>query len=398
MVFGVLAGIVLLVLLAFAVAYASGWSPRPQGTAPPAEPETASAIGMERKIQVVIAAVLAIGALLVIYGINEPNRQATAFARQREQAIDRGMHAFAQYCVPCHGYNGAGAIVPGQGVQAANLTVHRATGDRDEDRKTLDLLVKTITRGRPGTAMPAWGLSDGGSLNDEEIREIATFIMYGDWSEVEPIARAGGGPTPIVPEVAGGGAARARGLFASKGCAACHTIEEIPTARGNVGPNLSQLGTRAGQDGRPSDLKAYIRQSILQPSAFIVPGFPNAMPPFQEVPDGTQAGPNQFTTSDLDLLVDYLSKLGTPEQGQVGTSGGEAGAGPSPQETPAAGGATPAPAGGAPGQPVPPTPAAASPGGAQPSGAAAPGGAVTTPATTQLPLTPQSQPGAGASR
>jgi mono/diheme cytochrome c family protein len=352
MLFGVIAGIVLLVLLAFAVAYASGWSPRATAAEPaPADAESAHAVGAERKIQIVVASVLAVGVLLVLYGLNEPNRQATAFVRQREEAVDRGLHAYAQYCVQCHGYNGAGAVVPGQGVQAANLTVHRAKGDRDEDRKTLDFLMKVIARGRAGTAMPAWGLADGGSLNNEEIKEIATFIMYGDWNAVEPIARAQGGPTPIVPEVGGEGVVRARSLFASKGCAACHTIQEIPTARGQVGPNLSQLGTKAGQEGRPTDLKAYIRESILQPSAFIVPGYPNAMPPYQEVPDGTQAGPNQFTTSDLNLLVEYLSKLGTPEQGQIGgTSGGNGAAG---QATPAAGGtptaggmASPAPAGG----------------------------------------------------
>jgi mono/diheme cytochrome c family protein len=348
MVFGVLAGIVLLVLLAFAVAYASGWSPGTAAGGPaPGDTEAPHAVGAERKIQVVVATVLAIGVLLVLYGLNEPNRQAAAFVRQREEAIDRGMHAFAQYCVPCHGYNGAGAIVPGQGVLAANLTVHRATGDRDEDRKTLDFLVKTITRGRPGTPMPAWGISDGGSLNDEEIKEIATFIMYGNWNQVEPIARAQGGPTPIVPEVAGEGAARARGLFGSKGCAACHTIQEIPTARGQTCPDLTVMGTKAGQDGRPADLKAYLRARILQGSnySYHVPGYPPVMPAFQEVPDGTQAGPSQFTTSDLDLMVEYLSKLGTPEQGQVGTSSG-GGSAPEGQATPAPSSA-PVPSGGA---------------------------------------------------
>ncbi len=292
---GVLVGVILLLLLAFAVSYAAGWSPRA-----PAETDLA-AIGQERKAQFIIAAVLGIGIVTLLYGLGEPERQAKAFERQRETAVERGAHAFAQYCYTCHGYTGTGAIVPGQGVLGANLSIRRATGDRDEDRKTYDLLTKTIARGRPNTPMPAWGLRDGGSLNDEEISELATFIMFGNWNEVQALV-APGAPTPEMPEgPSGTGDVLARSLFVSKGCVACHTIQEIPTARGNIGPNLSTLGREAPNMKPGMSAQDYIRESILTPGAFLVPGFQNLMPSFQ----------GQFTPEQLDALVDYLSKLGT---------------------------------------------------------------------------------------
>jgi mono/diheme cytochrome c family protein len=293
---GILVGLILLLLLAFAVSYAAGWSAR---TADDGDlPGTLSA---ERKVQLIIAVVLGIGVVTLLYGLGEPERQAKAFERQRETAVERGAHAYAQYCYGCHGYTGTGAIVPGQGIQAANLSIRRATGDRDDDKKTYDLLTKTIARGRPNTPMPAWGLRDGGSLNDEEISELATFIMFGNWSEVQALV-APGAPTPEMPEgPSGSGDVLARSVFVSKGCVACHTIQEIPSARGNIGPNLSNLGREAPTMKPGMSAQDYIRESILTPGAFLVPGYQNLMPSFQ----------GQVTPEQLDALVDYLSKLGT---------------------------------------------------------------------------------------
>jgi mono/diheme cytochrome c family protein len=378
---GILLGVILLLVLIFSIAYASGWAPR---TAGPSGEGVGPGVGGERKAQIAIAITLALGLLILIYGLNEPNRQAEAYERQRETSIERGAHYFAQYCYGCHGYNGQGAIVPGQGVLAANLTLRKATGNPDDDKKLFDFLTKTISRGRPNTPMPAWGLADGGSLQPEEINELAVFIMNGDFSQVQALV-APGAPTPEVPGAGTGPGAAARALINSKGCGACHTIQEIPTARGTIGPNLTDLGQVAGTMKPGMSAKDYIRESILQPNAFIVPGFPSPspMPPFTVGPTSTGT---QFTEEDLDLLIDYLASLGTPEQGQGGgTSGGGA--------APAGGGAAPA-AGGDAGQAAgaPPTaqPSGTGPagGGAQPNPASAPGGQVTTPVATQAAGTP----------
>jgi len=49
---------------------------------------------------------------------------------------------------------------------------------------TLNLIKATITCGRVGTAMPAWGEANGGPLNDEQIRQLATLITQGRWDLV----------------------------------------------------------------------------------------------------------------------------------------------------------------------------------------------------------------------
>jgi len=46
--------------------------------------------------------------------------------------------------------------------------------------------------------------------------------------------------------------------------------------------------------------KEYITESVLQPDAFLVPGFQNLMPSFR----------GQLTPEELDTLTDYLSNLG----------------------------------------------------------------------------------------
>jgi mono/diheme cytochrome c family protein len=355
---GVLIGLVLLVILGLAVAYATGLGARPAtaaSTAPDADADGAANVGPERKAQLAIAVTIAVGVITLIYGLNEPHRQAEAIERQRHLAMERGAGIYARLCYTCHGYTGTGAIVPGAEVMAANLSLRRATGDRDEDRKTFDFLTKTIARGRPNTPMPAWGLRDGGALNDEEIDELATWIMNAGsrWNEIEELTH--GGPTPIMPDVGGTGAdAVARGLFLSKGCGACHTIQGLQGANGQVGPNLSQVGTVAGtRKGLPA--AEYIRESILQPAAFLAPGFQNLMPPFQ----------GQVTDDELSALVSWLSSLGTDQGPQGGTAGAvQPTAGPGGQ------------AGGS----------------GQPSPAQAPGGQITTPSGTPTTAGTQTPP------
>ena len=63
-------------------------------------------------------------------------------------------------------------------------------------------------------------------------------------------------------------------LFVSQGCSACHLLGEDRV----IGPGLADIDTRAAT--RVEDLTAeqYICQSIVDPGAYVVEGFPNAMP------------------------------------------------------------------------------------------------------------------------
>ena len=80
-------------------------------------------------------------------------------------------------------------------------------------------------------------------------------------------------------------------------CGICHTVAET-TASGNIGPELTHIGTVASTR---TDLSAedYIRQSIQEPGAFITPDFGNLMPTGLDVALG----------GDFDAVVKYLVGL-----------------------------------------------------------------------------------------
>ena len=89
----------------------------------------------------------------------------------------------------------------------------------------------------------------------------------------------------------------ARVLFERYGCYGCHTLADAQ-ASGTVGPALDGIGERASSRVVGLDAEAYIRQSILEPSAFVVPDYPDGlMPPnFGE----------RMTPGEIDSLVGYL--------------------------------------------------------------------------------------------
>lgn len=61
-------------------------------------------------------------------------------------------------------------------------------------------------------------------------------------------------------------------LFAVKGCVGCHTHAAFPSARMNVGPDLTGLADRAATRVPGLDARAYVRQSIREPGAYRVAG------------------------------------------------------------------------------------------------------------------------------
>ena len=74
-------------------------------------------------------------------------------------------------------------------------------------------------------------------------------------------------------------------LFITKGCGACHSIESVEGAAGNIGPDLTDIATVAATRVPGQTAEEYIRESILDPNAFVVPdcptgpcGIPTLMP------------------------------------------------------------------------------------------------------------------------
>ena len=99
-------------------------------------------------------------------------------------------------------------------------------------------------------------------------------------------------------------------LFAGLQCASCHDIER-PWPGGDLCPNLGNIATEAGRivrhrnyRGRAKDAAGYIRESIVDPDAYLVPGAA-----YRQA-DGRSVMPKTFgetlTPAELDDLVAFL--------------------------------------------------------------------------------------------
>ena len=108
-------------------------------------------------------------------------------------------------------------------------------------------------------------------------------------------------PADYAKWAAGGGAASSGppglAVFQQNGCGGCHAFTPA-NANGNVGPDLDKLTQEAKRANRGS-LEAFIRESIVQPGAYLEPGYTDAMP---------HIFGSQIPSGKLDQLVQYLAK------------------------------------------------------------------------------------------
>lgn len=82
------------------------------------------------------------------------------------------------------------------------------------------------------------------------------------------------------PPPAKGDAAAGKSLFTAQGCTACHTYKPAG-ATAKVGPDLDNVAADAAKANR-GPVDQYIAESIRDPTAYTVPGYPKGvMPPFQ---------------------------------------------------------------------------------------------------------------------
>lgn len=118
--------------------------------------------------------------------------------------------------------------------------------------------------------------------------------------------------TPTVTSVPGDPAV-GKQLFASLPCASCHDVTN-PFPGGVICPNLGNIAAEAERiiqlpayHGSATDAASYIRESILNPNAYLVPG------EAYRAADGSSVMPKNFgkllSPKQLDDLVAYLLTL-----------------------------------------------------------------------------------------
>ncbi len=98
---------------------------------------------------------------------------------------------------------------------------------------------------------------------------------------------------------------RGRQVYDKEGCSSCHSING---QGGTTGPEHTHIATEAAErikdpnyKGQATDAAGYIRESIVTPSAYVVPNYPDHVMP---ATFGQQLSPQE-----LDDLVTYLMTL-----------------------------------------------------------------------------------------
>jgi mono/diheme cytochrome c family protein len=196
---------------------------------------------------------------------------------------ENGKAKFVEKCGSCHTLARAGT----QGTTGPNLDKAFQAALRDGiDRDTVEGIVhRQIAHPRTDSQMPA-GLVKGGDAKD-----VAAYVGYA-------AARSGEDQGAL----ASAGLAQAKTgeqIFTAAGCAGCHTFGPAKSS-GTIGPKLDELKTQAATMEKGKSADEYIRESIEDPSAFIVKGYPNAMPVFK----------GRLTDAQIKALIDFLLQKG----------------------------------------------------------------------------------------
>jgi cytochrome c oxidase subunit II len=132
------------------------------------------------------------------------------------------------------------------------------------------------------------GLGHWGMRNRVLVLEQAAFDR---WAERQQQA------------VPGPGEQGGKAVFEEQGCGSCHALADAGST-GELGPSLDRLQEQADDAGRP--LEEFVRESIVNPDAYVEPGFSEDVMPetFADLPE-----------QQLDALVEYLVQ-------QAGNGGG----------------------------------------------------------------------------
>ncbi len=129
-----------------------------------------------------------------------------------------------------------------------------------------------------------------------------------------PSSSASSSSTPSTASSNGtGNAANGATLFKQLPCTACHDVTQ-PFPGGDICPNLGNIATEAARivqspdyHGKATDAAGYIRESIVDPNAYIVPG------DIYRAANSQSVMPKDFgktlTASQIDDLVAYLITL-----------------------------------------------------------------------------------------
>jgi mono/diheme cytochrome c family protein len=257
---------------------------------------------MRVQIEIMLGFVLTMAtfALLLIAGINEPDRMDEYVAQQKARSIEAGAALYDQACKDCHGPQGKG--VPGlcPPLNSRAFFTDRLT-EVGWSGGLRDYIIATVASGRVvstrpdqyvgggNPAMPGWSEEYGGPFRVDQLENLADYIL--NWEqeameapdEPEVVVDAIGTDINIaLPE---GNIQRGEATATVQGCTACH----ISTPAGPAwlaSASEPGIGTRAAlriqeadYTGNATSAEQYLLESIVQTDVYVVPGYSaNIMP------------------------------------------------------------------------------------------------------------------------
>lgn len=248
----------------------------------------------------VVIGTIAFMLTMIILGyaaLREPERLEHFTGAREGRTVETGAKIYFDNCATCHGVEGraeecvdaAGESTPCQGLPLNNYflvcgdTPERLAQSRFEGTKE-QFIERTIAAGRNGTVMPAWSTRYGGPMRDDQVQNVAAYVLnYAneefcaqepsrfDWPEsVDDFLMLEIDDLVIEPGDPENGAA----LYASYGCNTCHgNINE--SGSNQTGPWLGEIAEVGATRVEGQTAHQYVYNSILNPNAFIAPDCPN---------------------------------------------------------------------------------------------------------------------------
>jgi mono/diheme cytochrome c family protein len=265
---------------------------------------------------------LATTALVIYYGLTEPERMAANAEAAHAREVEVGAALYEAQCSRCHGTQGLG--IPGLCPPLNDsYFFDERLSDVGWSGSLEDYIVATASSGRltstrpqlyPGQgvpAMPSFSDQYGGPLRPDQIRSIAAFIM--NWEETAQLVEAPTIPTgptvgtDITKELPEGDPVNGEALTNSLACTACHIL--APTGPSwlakdgepGVATHAEQRITQPEYNGAATTPEQYLFESIVNPNVYVVPGYAAGIMP--------QAYASQLTDQDMADIIAYLLTL-----------------------------------------------------------------------------------------
>jgi len=255
---------------------------------------------MQVKIVIGTVAFMLTMIILGYAALREPARLEEFSEARVGRSIETGAKIYTDNCATCHGvegraeecYDAAGESQACQGLPLNSYFLVCGDPSARMDQTNFEgtkeqFIERTVAAGRSGTVMPAWSTRYGGPMRDDQVANVAAFVLNWaseDFCAEEPVTF----PWPETvdeylemevtdpyeyttmepdPE-------RGADLYENEyACFSCHGFPEEPGSN-QVAPWLGDIAEVGATRVEGQSAAQYVYESILNPNAFIAPDCP----------------------------------------------------------------------------------------------------------------------------